>query len=647
MRKGDRLYGLIKPELDAHTLGIQSVVELLLSCGQELLLAPPEIGAALDLYEHEVKRRAVLNWIVEKGINRLGISYRLDEQEGVRMVGQLLEALKDQRLFSFQGGPIDLFFFAGLPAACDAILEAHQGLVKTFRGGESIQETLQVMGVPLEAIPADLQESSQYDQDRMAFGKSIIDSQAYQGYRPPDRSGYPEYGSDKDTVERRLEANLRPNFEPLIRAHVGPYSSSAKREESVEEFVGWVASLAGTGLMDILSIGTSQLTQSNFGEDWEDKANGGGVPVNSPQEYRLIREAARPMLVRTYAGTKGIPELAALHEETLNICWHALSLWWFNQLDGRGPYHVYTNLRAHQETLAYIARTGKPFEANVSHHFAFRGADDLTYIVSAYLAAKLAKRTGIKSFILQNMLNTPRLTWGIQDLAKSRALLKIVRSLEDKDFKVYLQPRAGLDYFKPDLYEARIQLAAVTALMDDIEPADETSPPIIHVVSYSEASHLATPEVIDESIRICQYSLQKYRALRRRGDVDSMGSHPELMTRTDALVREARALILALEKNVEDLYSPEGFYKIFAAGFLPVPYLWGYSEEFRQARNWVTKPIRGGIRLVDQESGRPLSVEERVAIGRQNLKEVEYNLKEGEGRGTGRASKGPELLYPV
>ncbi len=97
---------------------------------------------------------------------------------------------------------------------------------------------------------------------------------------------------------------------------------------------------------------------------------------------------------------------------------------------------------------------------------------------------------------------------GIQDLAKSRAMLTLVKSLEDSNFKVILQPRAGLDYFKPDLEEAKIQLAAVTALMDDIDPHDETSPPIIHVVSYSEASHLATPDVINESIQITQYSLQ-------------------------------------------------------------------------------------------------------------------------------------------
>ena len=99
------------------------------------------------------------------------------------------------------------------------------------------------------------------------------------------------------------------------------------------------------------------------------------------------------------------------------------------------------------------------------------------------------------------MLNTPKYTLGIQDIAKCRALLFLVRTLEDDNFSVHLQLRAGLDYFAPDLDKAKVQLAEVTALMDDIEPNDDNSPEIIHVVSYSEAVRLATPDIINESIK--------------------------------------------------------------------------------------------------------------------------------------------------
>lgn len=617
------IFAFIKPSLDAHTLGLISAAELLRDCGYEVIIGDEIISEAMDNIKHEPNQQRVLDWIIENKVTHIGISYRLDEDEAVNMVGYLMNRLKGENMLYYQGGPIKSVIFAGLPHTCEVISKVHKGFIKTFKGGESVAETLSKMGVPKERIPRDILEGSQYDDLRMEFGKEIIKSHKYDTFKPVDRATYEEYGTFDDTVEKRLNAQKTGPFVPLMRAHVGPYSSSVSREESVKQFISWTKYLADTGYLDILSIGTSQLTQSNFGEDWGGRPNGGGVPINSPEEYRMIWEASRPLLLRTYAGTKNIPELARIYEETINICWHALSLWWFNKLDGRGPYDLYTNLKQHIETLKYIASTGKPFEPNVPHHFAFRGADDVTYIVSAYLAAKLAKNMGIKTLILQNMLNTPRYTWGIQDLAKSRAMLTLVKSLEDSNFKVILQPRAGLDYFKPDLEEAKIQLAAVTALMDDIDPHDETSPPIIHVVSYSEASHLATPDVINESIQITQYSLQKYRELRWNGKIEDMSKNEDVQKRMVELIDSANTIILGIEKYIDNPYSAEGFYKIFAAGFLPVPYLWGEVDEFKYARALKTKPVRGSVKVVDEE-GKILTADRIVDYARGNIQEVEY-----------------------
>ena len=622
----DIKYGFIKPAIDAHTLGINSAEELLHNCGYDVIVGDDLIAKAMSDYKHEMRRKIVVDWIIANKINRLGISYRLDQDDAVKMLGYLIEELKNANAMKFQGGEIENVFFGGLPETCESIEKEFKGLVTTFVGGESVRETLIKMGVTEDRIPGDIYESSRYDDLLMEFGKKIIDSQNYLNYKPADRSRYLEYRTDKDTIIKRIESNIKDNFEPLIRAHVGPYSSKLTPMESVNEFISWSKILAQTGFLDILSIGSSQLTQSNFGEDWEDKTNGGGVPVNSPEEYRMIWEASRPLLVRTYAGTKNIPYLAHMYEETLNICWHALSLWWFNRLDERGPYDVYTNLKQHIETIKYIAKSNKPLEANVSHHFAFRGADDTTYIVSAYLAAKLAKKLGIRTFILQNMLNTPRFTWGIQDLAKSRAMIKLVKGLEDSNFRVLLQPRAGLDYFKPDIYEARIQLSAVTALMDDIDPYNEMSPSIIHVVSYSEALYLATPDVINESIQITQYSLQKYRELKKQGKAEDMGKNYDVNERAIELYDSAIKVIEAIEGNIDNAYTAEGFYKIFAAGFLPVPYLWGEIEEFRHAKNWKTKPVKGGVKVAD-ENNKVMKTERIIEIAKGNLEDAQYNLK--------------------
>ena len=54
-------------------------------------------------------------------------------------------------------------------------------------------------------------------------------------------------------------------------------------------------------------------------------------------------------------------------------------------------------------------------------------------------------------FCFTEYVKYARSTWGIQDIAKSRIVLKLVKELEDKDFRVIFQTRAGLDYFKPDI----------------------------------------------------------------------------------------------------------------------------------------------------------------------------------------------------
>ena len=254
-----------------------------------------------------------------------------------------------------------------------------------------------------------------------------------------------------------------------------------------------------------------------------------------------------------------------MHERSLNISWHALSFWWFCELDGRGNNDLLENLREHLEAVKYIATTGKPLEPNVPHHFAFRGGDDITYIISAYIAAKTAKSLGIRHLILQNMLNTPKQTWGVQDLAKGRTMLRLVRELEDDNFKVSLQSRAGLDYFAPDLEKAKVQLAAVTALMDDIEPENDDSPQIIHVVSYSEAVRLATPPVIKESIQITLAALEEYRRQRKLGLVENMKYNEEVRFREQSMYAECKESIELLEKHIKNLYTPEGLYLVFVS----------------------------------------------------------------------------------
>ena len=64
----------------------------------------------------------------------------------------------------------------------------------------------------------------------------------------------------------------------------------------------------------------------------------------------------------------------------------------FNTLDGN-PNSLKKSLLNHFE-LEWLANNNRIFEPNVPHHFAFRGSDDFTFILSGFLAAKAAEYEG-------------------------------------------------------------------------------------------------------------------------------------------------------------------------------------------------------------------------------------------------------------
>ena len=604
------IFGFVKPLVDAHTMGIYTMANLLRECGYKVIIAKDDINEAIEHIKKVNNYSLLKRWVIDNRINHLGFSYRMDPKDGYDYFMTLFEQLRADSMLSEQGGPIKGLSYAGLPDTCIMIKQKTDGRVTVFPGNESPSDALRMYGVPENVLPASLNCNNPYDTMRWDFAKQLIENERWRLESAQDHYGYQECGQKNDSYVARLEYARKKKSLPIIRTHSGPYNPN--RIEALKEYISWCKDLAESKLLDVLSIGTSQLTQSHFGEDWNEMPNGGGVPVNSELEYKIIYENARPMLVRTYSGTKNIPELARIHERSLNICWHALSCWWFDELDGRGKNTLIENLREHFEALRYIATTGKPVEPNVPHHFAFRGADDVSYIVSGFLAAKAIKRMGIKHMILQNMLNTPKYTFGVQDLAKGRCLIKLVRDLEDDNFQVSLQTRGGLDYFDPNLDIAKFQLAAVTCLMDDLEPDNDNSPEIIHVVNYSEAVRLATPPIIKDSIKITLAALHQYRMARKMGSVPNMNYDREVQTRYEVLLRESLTAIKLLEENIPNLYTPEGFEKVFKEGFLAVPYLMDMDHKFPKATMWKTAMKNGGVFVVD-EDGKVISTEKRYS----------------------------------
>ena len=609
MLRTDDVFGFIRPDIDIHTLGISTLAKLLQDCGYKVLIGDATIATAVSQISKLDNISLLLKWIIQHNITRLGFSYRLDPANAQLNFGKIVYMLRNNKMFAEQGGPIQKLYFAGLPDACFIIEREYNGEFQTFIGDETQMESLIKLEVPAEKIPNNITQSSKYDEDRLSFAKRFIENGSYRIFERDKVTNYSEYGTFKDSLTKRIAANRKKSILPLTRVHVGPYQPNYI--EAKKEFLSWLHTLSSSSLLDIVSVGSSQLSQSDFGTNWGERPNGGGVPINSEKDLSDIWQAARPMLVRTYSATRNVPQMAGVYERTINIAWHALSLWWFNNIDGRGPNSVLENLKQHFEALKVIAQHGKPFEPNIPHHFSFRGGDDYTYVLSAYLAALLAKKMGIRYFVLQTMLNTPKYTWGVQDLAKARSLLKLVRELEDNTFTVFLQPRAGLDYFSPNLEKAKVQLASVTMMMDDIEPTKSNSPDIIHVVSYCEAVKLATPEYINESIKISLSALSEYRYAKEMGLVEDMRNNQEVNERTEDLYREVKYVVKVLEKRIPNLYTPEGFYEVFRSGVFAVPYLWEGKEEFKDAIKWRTAFTNGSIHVL-KDNGEPYKPSERI-----------------------------------
>ena len=87
---------------------------------------------------------------------------------------------------------------------------------------------------------------------------------------------------------------------------------------------------------------------------------------------------------------------------------------------------------------------------------------------------------------------------------------------------------------------------------------------------------------------------------------------------------QAKAMIDHMEKNFRNLYSPEGYYNIYKAGYFPVPQLWNCRDEFRFAVNWKTRIFEGQM-LVSDSQGKPMGITERLSIVESNIEALKLS----------------------
>jgi len=535
-----------------HVAGVLNFLRLAEAAGWRTVFLGPATSVK-DMLEAARRERADL----------VGVSYRLTPETGERLLAEFAEEADDLRAAGVR------FAFGGTPPMAERA-HAIGFFERVFEGGE-----------PAEAVLAYLKGQPHGELTEADFPQT--------------------------TIERiRWKAPF-----PIIRHHFGLPTVEATREG--------IARIAEAQALDVISLGIDQDAQANFfhPERQDPRRRGaGGVPVRSPDDYRALYAASRRgnfPLLRTYSGTDDFIRLAEMYVETIRIAFCAIPIFWFNQMDGRGPWDLEGSIREHQKVMAWYGERGIPVELNEPHHWGMRDAPDVLFVVSAYLSAYNARAFGVRDYIAQMMFNSPPGLSDAMDLAKMLACLDIIAPLsrpgggagDEGAFRIWRQTRTGLLSYPLDPDAARSHLAASVYLQMALRPH------ILHVVGHTEAHHAATADDVVEACKLARRAVEN--ALRGQPD---MTADPVIQERKDELTREARVTLAAIRAlagpDVADpLTDPATLTRAVTSGVLDAPHL--RNNPFARGQIVTRIDARGACVAVDPATGRPLSEEERIS----------------------------------
>ncbi len=387
---------------------------------------------------------------------------------------------------------------------------------------------------------------------------------------------------------------------PILRHHLGL--------PTINDTVEAIEKVAESKVLDIISIAPDQNAQEYFFEqDKRDKRldGAGGVPLRTPDDFRKLYEAAQRgnyPLLRCYSGTKNLISFAEVLKNTINNAWAAIPLFWYSELDKRGPRPIKDAIKENQAAMRWHGKRNIPVEVNDPHHWSLRDAHDAIGVADAYLAAYNAKKMGVKDYVAQFMFNVPASISPKMDLAKMLAKIELIKTLEDENFRVFRQARAGLASFPTNLKQAKGQLAASAYLSMAIKPH------IYHVVGFCEAHHAATAEDIIESAMIVRGVLRNIFL----GTVD-MTKDLEVQRRKEELVKDSILIldaIQSIDRTVKDpLSNPYILAKAVKIGILDAPHLKGNPAACGELN---TRLVNGALYPYDKRKEKILTEKERI-----------------------------------
>ena len=527
-----------------HVAGVVNFLRLAEASGWRTVFLGPAVSVK-DLLVAAEREQADL----------VGVSYRLTPETGERLLAEFAEEADELRARGVK------FYFAGTPPVAERA-RAMGFFSAVFDGNEEVEDVLS----SLKEGPA-------------AGGVKI---------------SYP--GTALERI--RWKAPY-----PILRHHFGLPTMEATLEG--------VSQIAEARVLDVISLGVDQDAQENFFHPERQnprRTGAGGVPVRSAEDYRALYQASRRgnyPLLRTYSGTDDFIRLAEVFVETIHNAWCAIPLFWFNQMDGRGPWDLAGSIREHQQVMRWYGERDIPVELNEPHHWGMRDAPDVVCVVSAYLAAYNAKAFGVKDYIAQLMFNSPPGLSDAMDLAKMAAMLRIIAPLGGEDFHIWRQTRTGLLSYPLQPEAARAHLAASIYLQMALRPH------IVHIVGHTEAHHAATGADVVEAARMARRAVEN--ALRGAPD---MLADAAVQQRIDVLVQEAQITLEAIralaKPGVSDpLTDAETLAEVVKRGIMDAPHL----RSNRFARGEVhTAFINGACEAVNEKGAEQGEVERLSAL---------------------------------
>ena len=598
---------------DPHTEGLHNASKIAALGGVESIILPPSLDYE-PFYEAIDKHKP----------HFIGLSYRQNEDVAVR------------ELFKV----VNYFANTGLVKNTDDVKIQFAGLPKTIKILEEKVKDLPLKVDLVKASPNVLErvtETVDYFEivhDRETIIQSVFEELVPKGieifnqladeavrgddYKNEPPLPVPSAKACQDYIARINESDL-----PVLRSHFGI------PDKTIKPTVDGIRQLSEARVLDEVSLGSSDLSQRYFGhpEKFEQLKNDGGVPYKDFSDLVALYQASR---YGNFPGVKPychVTDLVGFVHQCLDAgmlkgVHQAVPLFWFNELDGRGPSLVRPNIHEHFAAVRELAKNGIPVEMNDPNQWSSRWAHDTIIVTSYALISAVMTMCGVQNMVLQMQFNKPKETGDYADLAKMQAGLEMARRLSlgrRNPAPIFRETRTGIESLSADMTLAKWQLARSTFLQMCMDPH------IIHIVSYCEANYAARPADIIDSSRLIRRAVKIFR--QHKEDIMKEVNVPVVNERREYLIKESSYLVneiaklhhkyqqCPIEAMAPYVGDPDVLATAIEQGYMSAPGI--VNEKYKG--HFITKPLKYGMINVVDDYNNPRIITEKERLNNRRI----------------------------